>query len=139
MKPWPSHSFDLLPSLSCPFLIPGMTSQLGFLILPNCFQLSLILDSWWGMLSLSLPQIRLVPTSHLTAGRSYSQVRSPSCGLMSAAALGTGCQEEHGCFRLHLCVQGRCFGLRVPYPTQLSTAAMASVFVCSCLGTGASK
>lgn len=53
---WPFVLF-----LSCPFFTAGITSYLDFLILPKCFRLSCILDSWWGTLSLLLPQIRLIP------------------------------------------------------------------------------
>lgn len=95
------HSFDPL------------TSYLDFHILPNCFRLSLPLDSSKGVLPQSLSRVGLVPTSHLTAGKYYSQERAPSCELMSAAP-GTDDQEECGCFRLHLHVQGPCFGLCKP-------------------------
>lgn len=71
------------------------------------------LDSSKGMLPQSLSQVGLVPTSHLTAGKYYSQESAPSCELMSAAP-GTEDQEECGCFRLHFHVQGQCFGLCIP-------------------------
>lgn len=62
MKLWPtSFLWPFVLFLSCPFFTPGITSYLDFLILPKCFRLNCILGSWWAMLSLSLPQIRLMP------------------------------------------------------------------------------
>lgn len=128
MKLWPtSFLWPFVLFLSCPFFTPGITSYLDFLILPKCFRLNCILGSWWAMLSLSLPQIRLMPLLTWLMGDNIVS-QGP---FLWASVNHTGHRLSRGTelFQAPLCVQGWCFGLCIPYPVQLYTAAMANVFV----------
>lgn len=116
---WPFVLF-----LSCPFFTAGITSYLDFLILPKCFRLSCILDSWWGTLSVSLPQITLIPFTR----ECWVIVQSSQGPFLWASVNLTRHRSSRGAglFQAPLV----CSGLCIPHPVQLYTVAMVNVSVC---------